>query len=425
MDNPLERWFYSTGKTVTDSNKQTVTHFQLDGGKLDLTSDYDTFQGLYAKYISSKNCIVERKTDIFKFFVDFDVNSTEIIDITKYIVSIQTVMENIYGSAQMCIVTSASHAKENYKKDILYYKQGYHLHWPDISVDKETAHNIRKNILINMTNKFGKVETFYDTWDKIIDRCVYDANGLRLLGSDKCSMSDGIRHYENRVYSIDSVFDGNKYDKPNTDIYMTDTLLAVKKTSIRTVVTEITPVINLQKYEETEDEDSSRSGTRTGFDIIKKGDPQRLAIEKFFKNYLTGYKTEDIRTIQKSKVYPVFIIATKSKYCQNKKDFHSHNNIYFKLTPSGFCQKCLSESEGVDGVCCRDYQSAPISITPGLESALGWKKPKSQGLPNIAQEFSFENFLVGLETRITNNKISTGPTKAKKNKLKSDLTKKI
>ena len=39
MDNPLTTWFYSTGKIVTDSNKQNVTHFLLDGGKLDISKD--------------------------------------------------------------------------------------------------------------------------------------------------------------------------------------------------------------------------------------------------------------------------------------------------------------------------------------------------------------------------------------------------
>ena len=85
MDNPLTTWFYSTGKIVTDSNKQNVTHFLLDGGKLDISENYEIFQEMYAKYINYKNCIVERKTNVFKFFIDFDFYSTEIIDITKFI----------------------------------------------------------------------------------------------------------------------------------------------------------------------------------------------------------------------------------------------------------------------------------------------------------------------------------------------------
>lgn len=423
MDNPLTTWFYSTGKIVTDSNKQNVTHFLLDGGKLDISSDYSLFQEMYAKYIYCKNCIVERKTNVFKFFIDFDFNSIEIIDIYKFVEVIQDVIENIYGSPQFCIITSADKYKENYRSGVKYIKQGYHLHWPNILTDKATAHKIRKNIIIRLTTEFGKIESCYDNWDKIIDKCVYDANGIRLIGSDKCSISDGIKHYENRVYKLYSVYNGKQYDQKLTEEYSNNNLLSIKQTSIRSDEKCITPTINLQEYEETED--VGDSSAKSGFDRLAKTESEYIAIIKFFKNFMPLYSADDIRIIQRAKEHPVYIIATKSKYCQNKGDFHRHNNIYFKLTPWGFCQKCLSESEGEYG-CCRDYQSNPVPITPGLESALGWKKPKNKDVPEIipvSKEQERDNFLSKLENDITGKKISTGPPKAKKNKLKSDLAK--
>tara|TARA_B000000475_G_C15993863_1_gene446161 strand:+ start:68 stop:1309 length:1242 start_codon:yes stop_codon:yes gene_type:complete len=412
MDNPLTTWFYSTGKIVTDSNKQNVTHFLLDGGKLDISKDYEIFQEMYSKYIDCKNCIVERKTNVFKFFIDFDFNSTEIIDISNYIKIIQDVIQHIYQKTYICIITTADKSKENIKSGVKYFKQGYHLHWPDIFVDKDIAKSIRKNIIVRLTTEFGKIESCYDNWDKIIDKCVYDANGLRLIGSDKCSISDGVKHYENRVYIIKSVYNGNIVDSELTKEYVSNNLLAIKQTSVRTNINEITKTINLQIYEETED--TGDTSTKKGFVRLDKDSYEYQAIIKFFKNFMPLYRSEDIRIIQKSKENPVYIIATKSKYCQNKGDFHSHNNIYFKLTPSGFCQKCLSESEGEFG-CCRDYQSAPIPITPGLESALGWKKPKikSEELP-VFEKFTLENILFNMENRITNKTQSLGPPKSKK-----------
>ena len=412
MDNPLTTWFYSAGKIVTDSNKQNVTHFLLDGGKLDISKDYEIFQEMYSKYIDCKNCIVERKTNVFKFFIDFDFNSTEIIDISNYIKIIQDVIQHIYQKTYICIITTADKSKENIKSGVKYFKQGYHLHWPDIFVDKDIAKSIRKNIIVRLTTEFGKIESCYDNWDKIIDKCVYDANGLRLIGSDKCSISDGVKHYENRVYIIKSVYNGNIVDSELTKEYVSNNLLAIKQTSVRTNINEITKTINLQIYEETED--TGDTSTKKGFVRLDKDSYEYQAIIKFFKNFMPLYRSEDIRIIQKSKENPVYIIATKSKYCQNKGDFHSHNNIYFKLTPSGFCQKCLSESEGEFG-CCRDYQSAPIPITPGLESALGWKKPKikSEELP-VFEKFTLENILFNMENRITNKTQSLGPPKSKK-----------
>jgi len=412
MDNPLTTWFYSTGKIVTDSNKQNVTHFLLDGGKLDISKDYELFQEMYSKYINCKNCIVERKTDVFKFFIDFDFNSTEVIDISNYIKVIQDVIQHIYQKTYICIITTADKFKENIKSGVKYIKQGYHLHWPDIFVNKDIAKSIRKNIIVRLTTEFGKIESCYDNWDKIIDKCVYDANGLRLIGSDKCSISDGVKHYENRVYIIKSVYNGKIVDSELTNEYNNNNLLAIKQTSVRTDINEITKTINMQIYEETED--TGDTSTKKGFVRLDKDSYEYQAIIKFFKNFMPLYRSEDIRIIQKSKENPVYIIATKSKYCQNKGDFHSHNNIYFKLTPSGFCQKCLSESEGEFG-CCRDYQSAPIPITPGLESALGWKKPKtkSEEVP-VFEKFTLENILFNMENRITNKTQSIGPPKSKK-----------
>ena len=215
-----------------------------------------------------------------------------------------------------------------------------------------------------------------------------------------------------RVYIIKSVYNGNIVDSELTKEYVSNNLLAIKQTSVRTNINEITKTINLQIYEETED--TGDTSTKKGFVRLDKDSYEYQAIIKFFKNFMPLYKSDDIRIIQKSKENPVYIIATKSKYCQNKGDFHSHNNIYFKLTPSGFCQKCLSESEGEFG-CCRDYQSAPIPITPGLESALGWKKPKikSEELP-VFEKFTLENILFNMENRITNKTQSLGPPKSKK-----------
>ena len=51
---------------------------------------------MYSKYIKFKNCIVERKTEFFKFFVDFDILSEEIIIIEEYVILIQNTLSNLY-----------------------------------------------------------------------------------------------------------------------------------------------------------------------------------------------------------------------------------------------------------------------------------------------------------------------------------------
>ena len=95
MDNPLKLWFYSTGKIVTDNT--LTTHYSMEGFKLNLSEDYTFFQELYAKNIKFKNCLVEKKTDFFRFFIDFDVLSEIIVDEEPYLKCIQDVIYNIYN----------------------------------------------------------------------------------------------------------------------------------------------------------------------------------------------------------------------------------------------------------------------------------------------------------------------------------------
>lgn len=409
MENPLNVWLASTGKRVADSSKQDVTHFMLDGGKYDISADHTEFQLMYTKYIKFKNCIVERKTKFFKFFIDFDVLSEEVINIDDYMVIIQNTINNLYKQDNLvCIITGADKIKEIYKNGILYLKQGFHLHWPDIIVDKHTSLSIRKNLIVNLTTVFGKNEKYYDSWEKIIDRCVYENNGLRLVGSDKCTISDGIRVYEDRIYILKDVYIGTKRDESLFNFYNSDTFQLVKNTSIRTDSQNITEIHILSEYVETDENTESNCGNLI---TLSKISPEYKAIEKFFKLHATGYRVEDIHNITKSKDKPLYLIYSKSRYCQNKHDFHTNNHIYFKLTPKGLCQKCHSESHGIHGW-CREFQSSFVQITPALQNVLNWKKPKSKEIVKT-KNFSLAGLLEDLENRITDKEAFRGPQKKK------------
>jgi hypothetical protein len=379
--NPLRIWFFSTGKNVKDVNNRPVTHYMLDGGKLDLTDNYELFQELYVKNIKFKNCIVEKKTDIFRFFIDFDVLSSDIIDINPYAICVQNVMENIYKNSKLkCIITKADNPKEVRKEDKIFIKQGYHFNWPDILVDKKLALRIRENILITINTLFGKPETFFDNWNKIIDKCVYDKNGLRLVGSDKCTYSDGIYTYENRVYNYNMTYIGNKKSELCDEIY-TDLLRVVQDTSIRSFAKEVTEFYDLPEYEETSEDVEINSN----FNSLTCENFEKINILKFFKNHVEGYRIEDITGVVKSTTIPLYLINTKSKYCQNKCGYHTNNHIYFKLTPTGICQMCMSENDGKpddDGnvINCKKFESKRIPVTQDLKTSLKWGVKKDESI---------------------------------------------
>ncbi len=375
--NPLRTWLFSTGKVVKDVSIRDVTHYMLDGGKLDLTNDYDLFQQMYVKYIDFKNCIVEKKTDTFRFFIDFDILSTEILNMDVYAVCVQNVMAGIYKDSDLkCIITNADNSKEVKKGNTVYMKQGYHFNWPSILVNKSIALRIRENILVSINTIFGKPETFYDSWDKIIDKCVYDKNGLRLVGSDKCTYSDGNYTYENRVYKYNTCYIGNKQSEICNNIYKSELLKVIQDTSIRTSETNLTVFYNLPEYEETEED--FISDTTGNFSLLANDSSHRNSILKFFKNHVQGYRVEDIRGILKSNTYDtLYLINTRSKYCHNKCGYHTNNHIYFKLTPVGICQMCMSENDGepdLNGTItnCKKFESKRIPLTQDLKTCLKW-----------------------------------------------------
>ena len=405
--NPLTVWFHSTNK-FTKKNSENTTHFLLDGGILDISNDYDLFQSLYAKYIKQKNCIVEKKTKFFKFFVDFDLLTENIIDECDYIKCIQDVLYEIYKIKDLkCIVTTADKFLDVVKDNKKYYKQGFHFHWPELVVNNETALDIRHNIVTSLVTVFGKIEYFYDSWEKIVDECVYKKNGLRLIGSDKCHLADGKKRYENRVYILKSVFIHTLKNEEMFEYYSSNLLELVKDTSIRTNCDSITKYSNLNHYEEVTETNNSFSF----FNVLQETDPVTIEIKKFFKNHSNGYCVEDIRSIKSSKDRPLFIIHTKSKYCQNKCDFHKSNRIYFKLTPSGLCQRCLSQNNGIHG-CCRDYQSSYVPLSQSLLSVLKWKKPKNKEITTL-KNFSINSLLESIENRITSKNSFSGPNSKK------------
>jgi hypothetical protein len=405
MDNPLKLWFYSTGKIVTDNS--LTTHYSMEGFKLNLSEDYDTFQELYAKNIKSKNCLVEKKTNFFRFFIDFDVLSEIIIDEEPYLKCIQEVIFNIYNIKDLkCISTIPNKNIEIIKENKKFIKQGFHFHWPDLIVDVETAIKIRSNILVSIKTVFGKVEHFDNDWEKIIDKCVYKKNGLRLIGSDKCTISDSTRVYEDRVYILKDVYIDKIFNKEMVEYYTNNILALVKDTSVRSDKTEITKYVNLNEYEEEE-----RQVSNSELMSISKNSPVYLEIKKFFKNHATGYNVEDLGNISKVNGKDMYLIYTKSKYCQNKNGFHKNNHIYFKITPTGLCQKCLSQNTGIHG-CCRDYQSSYVPLSTGVLSALNWKKPKEK-ISCSQESFSINGLLERLENKLTNKNSFSGPGKRK------------
>tara|TARA_B100000287_G_C20663124_1_gene790832 strand:+ start:744 stop:1979 length:1236 start_codon:yes stop_codon:yes gene_type:complete len=379
MNNPLKDWFIKNNKYVKSPGINPYTHLMLDGGKLNLESDYSTFQEIYSECLNFKNCIVEVKTDIYKFFIDFDFLIAKEMykeeefnnDIIMYIKLIQETIKYIYSKDFLCIITSTNVIKEIHKNDKDFLKIGYHLHWPELFVNNKISLNIRENIISRFESLYGKTLKNVGTWDKIFDKSVYNKNGLRMIYSDKYDKST--MTYEGRYYIIKYVFIGASESSELENMYENDIKKSIRDTSIRCEgeLPKITDVINIIEYT---DEDPPDKIENKGFTSLKKTDQEYIYILKFFNNYVTSHKASDINAILKHRDNDnVYIISSKSKYCNNICGCHTNNHIYFKLTKEGLCQKCRSESEGQSGKKCSSYSSELIPLNQSLCGVLGWK----------------------------------------------------
>lgn len=439
IDTILSKWLISTNQLLDKNSDIKPTHLLLDGGRISIKKELvDTFYKLYAECLS-KNVplhIVEQKTPKFKFFSDLDIINVDKIsndEILKIVNLIQEVIYYIYAQDYHVIVCGTE-SKEITKNNVKFVKQGIHLYWPEICIDCETAITVRKIIIHKLKSILGEREEF-NMWDDVVDISVYKNNGIRMIGSSKCSYKNKELIDDKRTYMPIYIVDCYRVNHENklTELIKNKYLL-VKTTSIQIFGEKnILPIINYPEFinnveycepcdMNNETYDSKESSSRK----LSSLSPKYKAIYDFFRIHVEKkypiYSCDEIKKIldYDGKVY---VILTKSKYCQNISRSHNSCQIYFKVTPAGLSQKCLCICNTLEGrkvnedgiqVYCKDYTTQPIECSSLLLGALGWKSPnKNENLisnfPTL-QEYMLFKF-TGEKPTSTKPKKSKPPAK--------------
>lgn len=430
-DNILSKWLISTNQILDKDSDIKPTHLLLDGGRLCVKKEFiDTFYKLYAECLSKKVSlhIVEQKTPTFKLFSDLDIiNLHEISqdEILKIVNLIQEVIFLVYAQNYYVIVCGTE-SKEVIKNNTKFIKQGIHLYWPEICITCENAIKIRKIIIHKLKSILGEREEF-NTWDDVVDISVYKNNGIRMVGSSKCSYvkeNNKTKLFEDKrtympLYYIDC-YKNNHADKLKKLIE--DKYLLTKTTSIQIFdEIDVLPIINYPEFmNELEYCEPCENDTKNNKDCnsrkLNSSSFQYQAICQFFRVYVEKeYPVYSCNEIKKILDYDgkVYVILTKSKYCQNILRPHNSCQIYFKLTKNGLCQKCLCICNTLEGrkinengnqVYCRDYTTEPIPCSSGLLKILKWhvkeeKNEKNENSismfyddPRSWMEFQFSNY---------------------------------
>lgn len=432
--NTLTNWFYTTNQIISKDSDTKPTHLLLDGGRVKINNNLlDTFYKLYAECIDNgvPLHIVEHKTELFKFFSDLDfINKDEMTkeSLTGIVHTIQEALYYMFENNHNVIICTTD-KKITVKDTVEYIKQGVHLYWPTLIVNVENAMLIRELIVHKLKTTFGERESV-NTWDDVVDLSVYRSNGIRMVGSSKCSYDRSNCKTEfiddKRVYKPTGIIDMHKQIlEEELQRLFKSTYDMIVTTSIRLTDGELTKIVNVPEFlklpkvdecGECEEQESTSKRVSSSSLVYQE-------IVRFFRIHVKNYSADDIKKILNfdDKVY---IILTKSKYCQNIDRSHNSCQIYFKLSREGICQKCHCICNTMTGRkygFCKDYSSEYIKCTEHLLKLLNWtgnknKEINKNDLPTISQMSSGQCNIDDLRLHLYNQFTNKSPPKQRPRK---------
>jgi len=404
--NSLTKWLKITNQYSGENEDSKPSHLMLNGYKLFINdNNIELFNKKYGEALenNAELYVVECKKEIFKLFFDLDFllseqKYNEIMEkdletnlFTEMIKIINDIIYDFYGKYYNCIITTADIklVKKIYKnkdnpENIThkeFIKKGFHLHFPDININKNYALEIRKTCIIKM-NKFN--EEFENTVNDIVDEHVFTTSGLRMTGSKKGHFVSQTREFicEGRPYKLLFTLKNNEINDEFKCELDNNLLMLINNTSIITNEQYITNISNNPNLECDECEYTNNLGDedRTGtWNRLLKTDTKHIEIFRFFNTYVKDYTIRDLKRIYYSDNESVYILCSQSKYCSNIGRNHNSEHIYFKLTREGICQKCFCKCDTMEerkwGF-CKEYSSNVIPCTPHLRKVLNFKEIK-------------------------------------------------
>ena len=285
---PFYGWLKSNGCFVrVDKGMPTPSNFShllLSGGRL-LVPD-DLHQAFYLEILKAAKVrqepiyLVEMPTlEGFRLFCELDLvlddkelSTSEIR--TNILPPIQSAVRTLFPGkdTKVIVCTTAPkrvNSKENNQPAV---KNGIHLVWPEIIVNRTYAMKVRGAMLFNLSHLVLPAEwsatgrtTPHEGWEASLDKAVFDKNGLRPIWSRKASLCPSCHNQrgterknvgisgvellicstcqnvgridEGRPYEIvDVVSDrGVEADARDLDILKSDWMLQLQATSIRKV----------------------------------------------------------------------------------------------------------------------------------------------------------------------------------------------
>jgi hypothetical protein len=278
-----------------------VSHYLMNGGVLHV-DDHEKFLSDYLHELLCHNklYIVEKRTELFKFFVDLDFKSDAELS-SQRIISLAQGLSQITGHT--CYI-----ARTDIRRIGDQTKTGVHMHWPELTLDKQEALKLRNRMIL-------KFPEYADS----IDESVYTGSGLRLVWSHKIPES-------NPYVPWKSVTPTGIVEYLSPDPH----LETLRLFSIRVPGSEVKT--------QTEDRQSSD-------------------LEAHINKYLPGQERARILKLFVTKDGESLCAQTDSKYCSNIKREHQRNHIWFWIKNGTVRQMCHD---------CKEFEGTEYRVPPSI-----------------------------------------------------------
>ena len=416
-----------SGFLIKSSTKATdvhaeSTHYLLNGGKLNVpVASNDSFLNLVGDALEKKEnvYVVELKTRVFPMFMDVDLYVHDGEDnLSSILAFIHSRVCAFFGREvpnNICISCTAE-PKQQTKNGKLCTKYGTHLHWPNVRVSSNEALYVRQLVVQDLTRKFGERDVV-NTWEDVVDKCVFERNGLRLVGSRKaagCTLCRNFRDCckhatfwemcdsciqdqsrrvkckkcggrsskagtgyidEGRPYSVANVYlpDGRN-DDDMLHRLLSDPHELVKLTSIRcpdTVPTKKVP-LNLLQISPRVKSIRKRCRTIPPADLCNHADE----LAAFIEESMPHNPQVDVKNMRFEG--DCILVQSFSRYCDNIGMEHRSNRVWFIVRREGVSQRChckCDTTEGRKAGRCDRFKGDLVRLPASLGVKLFGKKP--------------------------------------------------
>ena len=384
-----------------------ITHTLMDGaggGKICLPDSAIT--GFFAAYgatleIGAPLFVVERRSRTFK--MHFDLDFTRIHDDITTIAVIETICEAtasfVTGGAGKeawaiaCAVLDSARQRK---------APGIHLIFPWLKVDSYQAQWIRTAAL-----KLLQPNSCETDWSKVLDAAIFEGNGLRMVGSDKCKDCSHCHNgFETRLFchlcNRTGKINGEKIYWPWQTLPSDCTSQLLNDLQKNPAYAAHMCSTRVPEYQSARcaffcppagipnpwkgggraakarcvDEKSRGGGVRQRVDITNE---LNASLIESFAVLNQRYASVEVRSVDRWNVigksaisWTVKVSGPGCRYCLNKLADHRQSTIYFVISARGIVQRCFSRKDVFhsNGLCASFSSATPIPISTRLARAL-------------------------------------------------------